>query len=180
MPLVKSAAMVGGGMHASTMASTTSAGRCILAAVEPVNGISTCGGNSKGQITSKLKWTDIEHVSCFMGGRKRHNKPNTRNGTRLQTRWWWPHAVTVPENSISGLLHRLEMKTFDGDWLGVVQALLLSQYEYVRMGYPVTFLVKCLAKALPGLLQLSPRWMLVSLKFSMVVGSNWRPWHSLR
>jgi hypothetical protein len=95
-----------------------------------------------------------------------------------------PFSSAVPMSALSnnaiGLLHRLEMNTSDGDWLSVVQALLLSQYEYVRMGYPVSFLVKCLAKALPGLLQLNPRWLLVSLVFSMVIGSNWRPWHSLR
>lgn len=94
-----------------------------------------------------------------------------------------PFSSAVPmstlRNNAVGLLHRLEMNTSDCDWFSVVQALHLSHREHVRMGYPVSFLVKCLAKALPGLVQLNPRWLLVSTVFSMVVGSSWRPWHSM-
>jgi hypothetical protein len=79
--------------------------------------------------------------------------------------------------------HRADVQdaaTSDCDWLTVVRAVHVSHCEFRRLGYPQPFLVQCLAKALPGLLRLNPRWCLVSAVFSKTVGCRWRPWNSLR
>jgi hypothetical protein len=88
--------------------------------------------------------------------------------------------VSALRNIVVGLLHRVEMNTSGNEWHPVVQALHLSQLEFVRMGYPKAFLVDCLHKALPSLLKRNSRWLLASAVFSFAVGCQWRPWHSLR
>jgi hypothetical protein len=88
--------------------------------------------------------------------------------------------VSTLRNIVVGLLHRVEMNTSGSDWTAVVKTLHLSQLEFLRMGYPNSFLVKCLSKAFPGLLGRNPRWFMASAVFSVAVGCKWRPWHSLR
>ena len=91
-------------------------------------------------------------------------------------------AVPVPVlvNTAVGMLHRIEMNTSAGDWQGVLGALLASDVEYMHLGYPAFFLLRCLKRALPSLLQKDTRWILVAATFSYCVGARWRPWHSLR
>jgi predicted alpha/beta hydrolase len=88
--------------------------------------------------------------------------------------------VSALRNIAVGLLHRVEMNTSGNDWAAVVKALHLSQLEFLRMGYPKSFLVQSLSKALPGLLNRNSRWFMASAVFSLAVGCKWRPWHSLR
>jgi len=95
-----------------------------------------------------------------------------------------PYDSAVPVSALRniavGLLHRVEMNTSGSDWASVVQALHLSQFEFLRMGYPQAFLVDSLQKALPSLIKRNPRWLIASAVFSFMVGCKWRPWHSLR
>jgi hypothetical protein len=50
-------------------------------------------------------------------------------------------------NNAVGLLHRGNMNTSGSDWAAVVKTLqlVMSQLEFLRMGYPNSFLVQCLS-----------------------------------
>lgn len=53
------------------------------------------------------------------------------------------------QNKAVGLLHRVEINTSEADWQQVLLALLVSNAEDTRLGYPPLFLLKCLNKRVP-------------------------------
>jgi len=137
---------------------------------------------------------ELEILECMVSLhgnqlRMRHRSRNAAAARRLhQRRTKLPFKKVVPyqsavpvrvkQNAVVGMLHRLEMNTSRGDWSSVAECLLLYQHEYLHLGYPKLFIMRCLKRVLPSLMAKDARWVLVAAAFSRCIGHSWRPWHN--